>query len=123
MGWGFHGEVNFSGFPIVADFGEQGGDEAEEGGFLGKEAGDAGATFEFLIHALQRIGRAEFFLVGQRQGERGEALGEIFFQPRGEFRRTGGVAGDKDFELRGGTGTIGGVEEVTDRLADFRALL
>jgi hypothetical protein len=36
----FRGEVDFSGFPIFADFGQQDRDWAQRGGFVGKEAGD-----------------------------------------------------------------------------------
>ena len=55
----FHVEVNFAGFPFVAGFAEEGGDEAQEGGFIGEEAGDAGAAFEFLVDAFERVGGAQ----------------------------------------------------------------
>src|ERR1035441_9905270 len=45
----FHVEVNFGGLPFIAEFVEQGGDQAQEGGFIGEEAGDAGAAFEFWL--------------------------------------------------------------------------
>ncbi len=52
---GFHIEVDFSGFPFFAGFAEECGDQAEEGGFVGENAYDAGAAFEFLVDALERI--------------------------------------------------------------------
>ena len=48
----FHVEVNSDGLPFIADFVEQGGDQAQEGGFIGEEAGDAGAALEFPVDAF-----------------------------------------------------------------------
>ena len=64
MGHGFHVEVDFSGFPLLAEIDEQGGDEAQDGGFVGEHACDAGAAFDLLVDALQRIGGAQLALVG-----------------------------------------------------------
>jgi hypothetical protein len=61
----FHGEVNSGGdLPFVVDFAEQGGDQAQEGSFIGEEAGDAGAAFEFLVDPFQRVAGAQSGLVG-----------------------------------------------------------
>ncbi len=54
-GLDFHVEVDFSGFPIVAGFAEERRDQAEAGFFIGKDAGDAGAAFEFLVDAFPCI--------------------------------------------------------------------
>lgn len=54
-----HVEADFSGFPIFACFAEEGGGQAEQGGFIWKDAGDAGAAFEFLVDAFERIGGAQ----------------------------------------------------------------
>jgi len=64
LGWRFHVEVDFSGFPLVADLDEQGGDESKDRSFIGEQTGDASATFDFLVDALQRIGGSEFALMG-----------------------------------------------------------
>lgn len=76
----FHVEVNFPGFPIVAGFAQEGGDQAEKGLFVGEDAGHAGATFELLVDAFQRIGGAQPFLVGTGQREDREALWQVFLQ-------------------------------------------
>ena len=55
----FHVEVNFVGLPFIAGFVEQGGDQAQEGGFIGEEAGDAGAAFEFLVDPFQGVAGAQ----------------------------------------------------------------
>ena len=47
-----HFEVDFSGFPVVAGLGQEGADQAEEGLFIGEDAGRAGAAFEFLVATL-----------------------------------------------------------------------
>jgi hypothetical protein len=36
----FHVEVNFSGFPFVASFAQERGDQTQEGFFVGKDPGD-----------------------------------------------------------------------------------
>jgi hypothetical protein len=88
-----HVEVNFGGLPFIADFVEQGGDQTQEGGFIGEEAGDAGAAFEFLVDAFQGVAGAQSGLVGDGQGEGGEALRQIGFQPDGEFGSAGSIEG------------------------------
>jgi hypothetical protein len=87
----FHVEVDFSGFPIVAGFCQEGGDQAQEGRFIGEDAGDARAAFEFLVDALQRVGGAHSFLVGGGQREDRESLRQIFLQPGRQFGRAVGV--------------------------------
>ena len=104
----FHVEVNFSGFPFVAGFGQEGRDEPQEGGFIGEDAGDAGAPFEFLIHAFQPVGGAQSFLVGEGQGKDGQALGQVFLHPAGQFRGAFGVVGDDFLEAGFGGGAAGG---------------
>ena len=119
----FHVEVNFSGFPIVAGFAEEGGDEAQEGMFVGEDARDAGAAFEFLVDAFQSIGGAQAFLVGGGQGEHGEPLRQIFLQPRDEFGGALGVEGDDFLESLFGGGTTGAFKDAVDGAGDFGALL
>ena len=45
----FQAEVNFPRFPFLAEFGAEGADLAQPGGFVGEEAGDAGAAFLTLL--------------------------------------------------------------------------
>ena len=59
----FHVEVNFSSFPFGAGFGQEGRDQAQEGSFVGKETGDAGAAFDFLVHAFDGVGGAQALLM------------------------------------------------------------
>lgn len=60
---------------MVGGFREECGDEAEEGGFVWKDAGDAGAAFEFLVDAFEGVAGAQAALVGGWEGEDGEAFG------------------------------------------------
>jgi len=76
-----HVEVNFSGEPLFADFAEQSGDEAEQGGFVWKKGGDAGSAFEFLINAFDGVTCAHAALVGGRKGKDSEALRNVFLHP------------------------------------------
>jgi hypothetical protein len=119
----FHVEVNFSSFPFVAGFGEDGTDEAQEGGFVGKEAGDAGAAFEFFIDAFERVAGAPAALVIAGEGERGKALGEVFLHPGGEFGGGGGVGGDDFFEAGLGGEPIRAIEHGADGVGDWGALV
>ena len=59
-----HVEVNFGGLPFIAQFVEHGGDQAQERGFIGEEAGDAGAAFEFLVDPFQGVAGAQAELLG-----------------------------------------------------------
>ena len=119
----FHVEVNFSGFPFVAGFGEDGADEAQERRFVGKEAGDARAAFEFFIDAFERVAGAQAALVVAGEGERGKALREVFLHPGGEFGGGGGVGGDDFFEAGLGGEAIGAIEHGADGVGDGGALV
>ena len=114
----FHGEVNFGGLPFVAEFVEQGGDQAQEGGFVGEEAGDAGTAFEFLVDPFQSVAGPQPGLVGERQGEDGEALRQIGFQPSGEFGSDLGIEADDFLEALFGGRPIGAVKDATDGFGD-----
>ena len=114
----FHGEVNFGGLPFVAQFVEHGGDQAQEGGFIGEEAGDAGAAFEFLVDPLQGVAGAQSELVGEWQGEDGEALGQVGFHPGGEFGGAVGIKGHDFLEAAFSGRTIRAIEHAADGFGD-----
>ena len=119
----FHVEVDFSGLPFFAGFRQQGRDEPQQRRFVGKKAGDAGAAFGFLIHPLQRVGGAQPFLVGHRQGEDGQAQRQIFLHPGGQFGRALGVVRDDLLEPQLGSGTAGTVKDAADGTGDLGALI
>lgn len=79
----FHIEVNFACFPFGSCLDEEGGDEPEDGGFIGKEAGDAGPAFEFEIDAFESVGGAKFEVVCGGEGKDVEAFREILLEPGG----------------------------------------
>ena len=70
----FHVEVSFSSFPFFAGLGQERGDEAQQGSFVGKQTRHAGAAFEFHVDAFQRVACAQPALMGCRKGENGQAL-------------------------------------------------
>ena len=112
-GW-IHVEVGFGRFPLVGSFREEGGEEAEEGGFVWKDAGDAGAAFEFLVDAFEGVAGAQAALVGGREGEDGEAFRDGGFKPEGEFWGGGGV-GDEEYRQSAlGTWAVRAVEDAAD---------
>jgi len=120
---GFHVEVDFLGLPVVANFVEQGGDQAQEGGFIGEDPGDSGAAFDFLVDAFQRVAGAQATLVGHREGEDGEALGEVGLHPGGQLWRAGGITGHDFFEAEFCGWAIGAVEDTPNGLGDSGALI
>jgi hypothetical protein len=62
-----HGEVSFSGFPFVADFAQESGNQAFQGFFIGEECGHTGAAFDLLVEPFQAVGGAQFFAMRFRQ--------------------------------------------------------
>ena len=124
-GWflGFHVEVNFSRFPFITGLGQDGADEAQQGGFIGKEAGDAGAAFEFFVHPFERIGGAQTALMLAGKGEGRKPLREIFLHPGGEFGGGGGLFGDDHFEPCLGGEAVGTIEHGADGLGDGGPLI
>ena len=119
----FHVEVDFSSFPVVAGLGQEGGDQAEQGFFIGEDAGHAGAAFEFLVDPFQRIGRAHPLLVGGGQREDREALRQILLHPGREFGSGFGVVGDDLLEPLFGGGATGAFEDAAEGAGDLGALL
>ncbi len=118
-----HVEVDFSGFPLFACFAEESCDQAEQGGFIWKDACDASAAFEFLVDAFERIGGSQASLMSWWQSENGEALGQVFFQPGSKLGSGVSVQGE-DFPealLCGGEG--GAKEDAADGASDIGALV
>ena len=121
MGWmdWVHVEVDFGGEPFVALLAEEGGDESQEGGFVGEKGGDAGAAFEFLIDALDGVAGAHAPVMGGREGVNGEALREVLLHPAGEFGGGFGIKGDALLEPCLGGGQIRRVEDGADAFGHF----
>jgi len=102
MGWfsGFHVEVNFAGAPLIALLAEQGGDEAQQRGFVGEQRSDASASFEFLVHALDGVAGAHPSVMGNRQSINGKALRDVCLHPNGEFGSAFGIKEHALFEKK-----------------------
>jgi hypothetical protein len=83
---GFYGQVDFCGRPFLILFGQQGTDQAQATGRVGKQRGYAGSAFEFLVQTLQAFGGAHAHPMGLRQVEDGKALGPVFLGPGGQQR-------------------------------------
>jgi hypothetical protein len=62
----FQVEGNFSHFPLVAGFGGEGADQAQQESIVREDAGHAGASFEFHIDPFERIVGASAVLMGER---------------------------------------------------------
>lgn len=56
----------------------EGRDQADEKRFVGKQARDAGAASDFLIHSFQRVGGAPPFLMACQQRKHREARRQVW---------------------------------------------
>lgn len=119
----FHVEVSFSGFPFFAGFGQERANQAQEGRFIGKEAGDARAAFEFFVDAFDRIGGAQAALVRHGEGQDRQALREVFLHPSRELGRGGGMGGDHFLESCLRTEAIRTVKHRANGLGDWDTLV
>jgi hypothetical protein len=92
------------GCPVLVDFDEDGGGEAEQGIAVGEDADLAGAAFDLLLDCpLDGVGGTHAPPVLLRQGEDGEAFGDVVLEPVGEAVGRATVGGDQtiEFFLRG----------------------
>ena len=119
----FHVEVNFGGLPLIIDFVEQSGGQAQEGGLVWEEAGDPSAAFEFLVDPFQGVAGAHASLVGHGQGEDGQALRQVDFHPGGELGSGRGIEGDDLLEAALGGRTVGAAENTANGFGDHGALV
>ena len=115
----FPGDISsFRGRPFIVDFGEDVGDEAQEGVLAWKDADLGGSSFDFLLDGtLHEVGCAHPFSMGFGQGEDRQAFRHIGLHPSGEVRRCFSVAFDP--ACQGFLGIIEGIG-VPDP-AEFRA--
>lgn len=114
-------EVHGSGFPFVADFGQAGGDEAFAGLLVGAAGGDAGAALAFWVASFQAVGGAAFFALGGWQGQDGEAVRPVGFEPVGEVGSGVFVFCGEGFEAALGFRQIGSLPEGTEVGGDLLA--
>src|SRR6266511_1102096 len=88
------------GCPVLVDFDEDGGGEAEQGIAVGEDADLAGAAFDLLLdRPLDGVGGTHAPPVLLRQGEDGEAFGDVVFEPVGEAVGRATVGGDQAVEF------------------------
>src|SRR5512134_2958468 len=92
------------GCPVLVDLDEDGGGEAEQGIAVGEDADLAGAAFDLLLDCpLDGVGGTHAPPVRLRQGEDGEAFGDVVLEPVGEAVGRATVGSDEavEFLLRG----------------------
>ena len=82
----------------MGDFSKKSGNKSEERGLVGKDAGDTGAAFDLLVDSFERIGGAKTPMVGDGEGQDGESLRDVIFEPGGEFGGGNGVECDDLFK-------------------------
>jgi hypothetical protein len=77
--------------PVIVGFDQDGGDEAEEGGFVWEERSDAGTPFYFFVQKFEHVSGPESAAVSTWEGEDGQRLGDIFFEPVGKIGQGGPI--------------------------------
>jgi len=107
-------EVGFGGLPVVGDFHEDGGDQAQATFWGGEDGDDAGSAADLFVEGFAEVGGAEAFSDGLWEGEDGEALGEIMLHPRGELRSVFLVFQDGEGEQIAGRLKTGRLEDGSD---------
>ena len=94
LGHGFFGKIAaFVGGPLVVGVGQDGSDEADDGGFVGEDAHDAGAALEALMSSGGGLEVAEHGPV--------DNVGEVAFQDSHRFSAGVAVAQGAVVELSG----------------------
>ena len=86
MGGRDHVEIGFGGEPVVGEFAGDGGDQAQEGGGVWEEGGDAGSAADLFVEVFEEVGGAQAQAVFLGEEEDGEAFGDIGLEPCGERR-------------------------------------
>jgi len=84
LGRRVHVERGFGGEPVVGEFAGDGGDQAQEGGGVWEEGGDAGSAADLLVEVFEEVGGAQAEAVFWREEEDGEAFGDVGLEPCGE---------------------------------------
>lgn len=112
-------EVYFSRFPVIADFAEDGGDQAEQGIFVGEQVGDPCSAFDFLIESFEHVSGPQSSPVRRRGVEYRESLRDVVFDP---FRESGSgvlvlVNQTSQFLFR--VDSVGRVEDLAEIGSDF----
>jgi hypothetical protein len=90
---------------------------------VGENACDAGAAFEFLVDALERIGGSQASLMRWWQSENGEALWQVFFQPRSELWSGESKQVDDFLEALLSSWEAGAKEDAADGASNIGALV
>jgi len=119
----FHGEVNFSRLPFVAELSQERGHQSQKRGFVGKQGRDAGAAFEFLVDPFDGVAGAQPFVMRCGQAEHGKTFRQVFLHPRGELGCGGRVAGNNLLEPLFGCGARRTGEDGANSFGHLDALI
>ena len=104
--------VGFGGFPVVGDFHEDGGDEAQATFWRGEDADDASSAADLFVGGFGEVGGAQAFADGFWEGEDGEGE-QISGCLEGEGVKDGAdVGGDGIFHFLVGDVGLGVLLEV-----------
>lgn len=92
-------EVGFGGLPIFGHLHEDGRDQTQATGLVGKNGGNASSASDGFVESLAEDGSSQAFTHGLWEGEDGKAFGEVGFHLGAELGSGGSVFGDDGSEL------------------------
>lgn len=114
-------EVDASRGPFLIDLDEDGADQSQERLRVWEEGGNACSAFDLLIESFDGVACSQSLPVLGRNGEHGEGLGDIGFDPVGEFGRGFAMLVGDDRGASGGLVVILCVEYGSDVACDLCA--
>ena len=81
VGLGFHVQVDFCSHPLLILFGQDGRDQSQAAGSIGKQSSHTRSALEILVQALKAVGRTRAYSVFWRQTKHSKTLRQIRLGP------------------------------------------
>ena len=115
------GKIGFSGPPLLGNVHEDGGEEAQDGGFDWKKACDLGASFDLGVEGFAHDGSAQGAADIFGKDKNGEAFGNGASHPASDIGNGLGVIFDDLVETNFRLRAVAGAEDVSDVGGDLLA--
>jgi len=103
---------------LVVDLDQQSTDETDDGGVVGKDPDDVGASLEFAVQAFDRVVGPDLGPVRGRERGVGEQVGLHLLEPVGDGGRVGAELIDDCTQLQRRCGGVGLDEDRADQRGD-----
>ena len=104
-------EINLTGQPLVVEFGQQSGDQAQAGFRIREDARHSSPSAQLPVDTLQAVGGAQPGAMGRREVEDGQTLRDGFLGPSGEVGMFLAPGLERAFQEPLGLGPVGGFDD------------